>query len=92
MNSSRCEWYSLVIITIGQAIVALRAPLEGLLGRLWQAWLVAGPGLCLAASTWRPRAWQQHRAWAVPAIRIGTHAMPPQRSAQVGAHIAAPLG
>ncbi|KAL4424669.1 hypothetical protein ABPG77_004476 [Micractinium sp. CCAP 211/92] len=87
MNSARCEWYSLVIITVGMAIVALRAPLNGLhglQGRLWQATLVGGPAMCLAASTWRPGAWHRHRAWAVPAIRVGTHLVPMQRSAQTG--------
>ncbi|KAL4420401.1 hypothetical protein ABPG75_010057 [Micractinium tetrahymenae] len=84
MNSLRWEWYGLVLLTLGQIILVLRAPVAGLHDRLWQVWLVGSAALCLAIVTWRPDAWRRHRAWMVPLIRVATHLMPHQRSSQVG--------
>lgn len=85
MDSLRWEWYGLVLLTLGQIILVLRAPLTGLSDRIWQAWLVGNPALCLAIVTWRPDAWRRHRVWMVPLLRIVTHLVPQQRSSQAGA-------
>lgn len=85
MHTLRWEWYGLVLLTLGQIILVLRAPAASLPDRLWQAWLVGNPALCLGIVTWRPDAWRQHRAWMVPLLRIITHLVPQQRSSRVGA-------
>lgn len=84
MHTLRWEWYGLVLLTLGQIILVLRAPAASLPDRLWQAWLVGNPALCLGIVTWRPDAWRQHRAWMVPLLRIITHLVPQQRSSRKG--------
>lgn len=83
MDPIRWEWYGLVLLTLGQIILVLRAPCAGLPDRLWQAWLVGNPALCLAIVTWRPDTWRRHRAWIVPLLRVITHLVPQQRASGV---------
>ncbi|KAL4424668.1 hypothetical protein ABPG77_004475 [Micractinium sp. CCAP 211/92] len=84
MDSIRWEWYGLVLLTLGQIILVLRAPCAGLPDRVWQAWLVGNPALCLAIVTWRPDTWRRHRAWIVPLLRVITHLVPQQRASGKG--------
>jgi len=77
------EKWAGMLLSVGQALLWLRAPKPSLADHAHQAILVSG-ALAITLMAWlAPHQYQRCRAWMVPLLRVGTHLMPVQRSTLV---------